>query len=57
MGNWLIMLLWKVLESISGPLRDSIIKSVKEWEVKAKETESPWDDILVAAVKWVLNIQ
>lgn len=45
-----------ILESISGPLRDDIIKGVNEWEQKAKETDNPWDDILVGIVKWLLFI-
>ncbi len=43
--------------STSGPLRESIVKSVKEWEVKAKETKGKGDDILVAIVKSILAIQ
>lgn len=57
MPNWLIVLLMNVLGSISGPLREQIVKSVREWEVKARETESPWDDVLVGCVKWLLNIK
>jgi len=56
MNNWWLRLLETLLGSISGPLRDAIINSVKEWEVQAKETESPWDDILVGVVKWLLVI-
>jgi len=38
-------------------MREAIVKAVKEWEKTAKETESPWDDILVDIVKWLLVIQ
>jgi len=57
MSNWLVALLLKVLESISAPLREAIVKSVAEWEQKAAETASPWDDIVVGVVKWLLNIK
>lgn len=56
MKDWWLKLIQGLLTSISGPLRDAIIKSVKEWEIKAKETDSPWDDILVGIVKWILAI-
>ena len=56
MNTGLLRLLETILGSISGPLREAVVKSVKEWEVKAKETKSPWDDILVGIVKWVLVI-
>jgi len=57
MGNWWIKLFETILNSISGPLRVEIVKSVNEWEAKAKETKSPWDDILVGCVKWLLAIK
>jgi len=56
MRNWWVTLVTSVLGSVSGPLRESIIKSVREWEAKAKETESPWDDVLVGVVKWLMGM-
>ena len=57
MSSWLLTLLKTILGSISGPLREAIVNSVKEWEAMAKETASPWDDILVGVVKWLLVIE
>lgn len=51
------MLLPLVWERISKPLRDAIVKSVKEWEAKAKETPNDLDDVVVAVVKWLLMIE
>jgi hypothetical protein len=45
------------MSTASGPLREQIVKSINEWEVKAKETKDPWDDVLVAGVKLILNIK
>jgi len=57
MNTWWLTLLKTLLASISGPMRDAIVKAVQEWEKTAKETESPWDDILVGIVKWLLVIE
>lgn len=57
MNTWWARLLKTVLDSTSGPMREAIVNSVKQWEQTAKKTESPWDDILVGVVKWLLVIQ
>lgn len=49
----MLQLVWG---STSGPLRETVVKSVKEWEVKAKETKGKGDDILVAVIKAILAI-
>jgi len=51
---WLLRL---VLERISAPLRAALEASVREWDAKAKETENPLDDVVVAIVKWLLVIE
>lgn len=56
MNNWMVALVQTMLTSVSGPMRQEIVKSIQQWEIKAKETKSPWDDILVGAVKWLLAI-
>jgi len=38
-------------------MRENIVKSVKEWEVKAKETKGKGDDLIVEIVKWLLVIK
>lgn len=56
MPSWVLALLQLVWGQTSGPLREAIVKSVKEWEVKARETKGPVDDIIVGIVKWILAI-
>jgi len=57
MNKWWLNLINIVMQSISGPMREQIVASVNEWELKAKETESPFDDVLVGVVKWLLVIE
>ena len=45
----------KILDLISPELREMIKKSVDEWELKAVETESKVDDIVVKVVKMLLG--
>lgn len=57
MNGW-IWSLWQIVWGSTSPaMRDQIVKSIKEWEVKARETKGKGDDILVAIVKWLLAIQ
>lgn len=56
MKDWWVKLIAAILGQVSGPLREAIMKSVGEWEIKAKETPNPWDDILVGIVKFFLAI-
>jgi len=48
-------LLKKILELVSPQLREAIKKSLDEWEIKAKETTSIADDILVLFIKKILG--
>ena len=41
----------KILELISPQLRETIRVSLDAWELKAKETDSIVDDVLVLLVK------
>ena len=45
----------KLLELISPQLREYMKKSLDEWELKAKETPSIVDDVLVLLVKKILG--
>jgi len=45
----------KILDLISPELRAAIKKSLDEWELKAKETDSKVDDVVVALVKMLLG--
>jgi len=51
----MLELLKKLLELISPQLRDYIQKALDEWEIKAKETPSIADDILVLLIKKLLG--
>lgn len=51
----MLELLKKILELISPQLREVIKKSLDEWELKAKETPSIADDILVLLLKKLLG--
>ena len=58
MNTWIVTLINLMLNSISGPLRQQIVQSVLDWEKKAAETkDNPWDDVMVAIVKSILNIK
>jgi hypothetical protein len=56
MPKWLAVLVQLVLANISQPLREAIVKAVKEWEATAATTASPIDDMVVAIVKAMLII-
>ena len=57
MDKWFIALLLKLLETISGPLREILSKAVADMEAAAKQTANPWDDIFVGCLKWLLGIK
>ena len=49
-------LLDKFINSISGDLRDTIKKSLSEWESAAAKTDNPLDDLLVKLVRIILGV-
>jgi len=51
----MLELLKKILEMISPQLRETIKKSLDEWELKTKETDSIMDDVLVFLFKKLLG--
>ena len=57
MPKWAWNLIQIVWSSTSGPMREAIVKSVKEWEVKAKQTPGEFDDVVVEVIKWLLVIK
>jgi len=57
MPKWLFILITFLWPRISKPLREAIVKSVAEWEQKAKATENQLDDIAVGLLKWLLGIE
>jgi len=54
-GKLMLALILKMLKLISPELRAVILKSLDEWEVKAKETKTIMDDILVAFAKMLFG--
>ena len=57
MDKWFIALLVKLLETISGPIREILNKAVADMESAAKKTPNPWDDIFIGCLKWLLGIK
>lgn len=54
--KWLFKLFPNLLASISAPLRQSMVDFAKDFRVKAKKTENPWDDFAADVICWVLGI-
>lgn len=54
--KWLLRLLPNLVASISGPLRTELINFAKEFQIKAKKTENPWDDFAADVMCWALGI-
>ena len=46
-----------IVTLLSGEIREMIEKGIKEWEVRAAETENPWDDHLVDLLKEILDME
>lgn len=51
MATVLAKLAQQIIKNLSQPMRELICTSLNAWEVKAKETESPWDDIIVELLR------
>lgn len=56
MQNWILRVLSHLLLMATPKLKDAIVKSVLEWEIAAKETKTPFDDLLVDVLKGLLGI-
>jgi len=56
MQLWVWQLIQVIWGTASPQLRESVEKSIREWEAKAKETKGKTDDILVGLAKWLLGI-
>lgn len=55
MKKWLWKLLELLLIQASPQIREQLCVLLSDLEQKAKETENPWDDILVGLLRTVLN--
>jgi hypothetical protein len=54
-GKIMLALLLKMLKLISPELRAMINTTLDAWEVKAKETDTVMDDVLVAIAKMLFG--
>lgn len=54
--KWLFKLLPNIMVSISGPLRAELVSFAKEFKVKAKKTENPWDDLVAEGLCWLVGV-
>lgn len=54
MKKWLWKLLELLLIQASPQIREQLCVLLSDLEQKAKETDNPWDDILVGILKTVL---
>ena len=54
--DWFAELIKTIIGHASPDLKAMLEKMVKDWEVKAKATPNPWDDVLVFFVKKILGI-
>ncbi len=56
MNKWILPLIALLLEKISGPLRDSLMKFAEEFRVMARQTPNKWDDLAADLICWLLGI-
>ena len=54
MNELLLRILLLVVLQMSPALRTALIKVLSELEKQAKESQNPWDDILIAILKTLL---
>ena len=50
-------ILQKAIENISPQLRAAIKEFILKWEITAKATPKPWDDLLVMIAKVIFDIE
>ncbi len=56
MNKWILPLIALLLDKISEPLRESLIKFAEEFRVTARETPNKWDDLAADIICWLLGI-
>ncbi len=54
--NLLVSLLGPIVGLLTPQLRGLIESTLKDWYAKAKETESPFDDVLVRIIAALLDV-
>jgi len=50
-------ILAEVLKRLSPELKAFIAEKIQEFEVKAKASENPWDDLFVMVLKIIFDIE
>jgi len=56
MNEWWLRLIRLILVSISGPLRQDLIKFAEAFRAKARQTENDVDDFLADIICWLLGM-
>ena len=54
MNKWLLILLERLVTVASPHIRDALCIMLRDMEQQAKETDNPWDDILVGILQVIL---
>ena len=54
MNEWILRLIGLIVNTASPELRKMLQDWIDDLEKQAKQTDNPWDDILVALLKTVL---
>lgn len=56
MKNWILPLVALIMQQISGPLREALIKFAEDFREKARQTPNQWDDFAADVICWILGI-
>jgi len=56
MNRWLIKLLAQILQVVSAPLRDTLVKFANDFREQARKTPNPWDDVLADIICWLFQV-
>lgn len=54
MNEWLLRLVRLVLTVLSPELRTALVEWLDDLDARAKNTDNPWDDVLVGILKSIL---
>lgn len=57
MDKWILGLLTRIATVISPDIRGMVVEWLRDLDTRAKATPNPWDDIFVAFLKMLLNVE
>lgn len=57
MNKWIIPLIALIMDKISEPLRELLVKFAEEFREKARQTPNEWDDFAADIICWLLSIK